>query len=155
MAVIRNPNSNLVLERLLGRILGTEDHSARDLPEDQSKWTESGFMTYTNLGGPGALELPSHATGYRLSAWATTGATGASKSPPWAKAFDLAGRVYDGLQGVKDPDFYAVHPTRSGYAPHKVITAYPTSDPMDIGGDPSGFARVDFSVMIQWTAVPS
>lgn len=154
MSDLRLPNSNLVLERLLGRIFGTEDHSARDLPTDQTKWTDSGFTTYTNLGGPGSGELPKSMVGFTISSWATLGAGNVSRTPPWAKAFDRAMTVYAALQGIEANDFYGAHETRStGYYPHTVITAWPTSEPMDIPGDPSGFARVDFDIMLQWAAV--
>jgi hypothetical protein len=154
VVVQRYPNAALVLERLLGRILGTEDHSAASLPTDQSKWAASGFVTYTDLGGSADIDLPNSRSAFGISCWATTGSGNASVAPPWAKAYDLAQTIDAALRGVMPPDFYQPHATRTNYLPHRIITAYPTTLPMAVRNDPSGFARVDQDLIIDWVAVP-
>jgi hypothetical protein len=142
------PNANLVVEALIGRIFGTTDHVASSLPSFE-KWVESGFVTYENLSGVPGLHLPTRNPLFRLSFWATTSRPGAT-APPWAKAFHLAGEVEKALQA---PEVRGVFETRSGYFPHYLITAYPTTEPAEVKNDPSGYARVDMSVLVKWAEV--
>lgn len=144
----RQPNANLVVEALVGRVFGTTDHVASSLPSFD-KWVESGFVTYENLSGVPGLHLPTRNPVFRLSFWATTSRPGTT-APPWAKAFDLAGQVETALQA---PIVSGVFATRANYADHYLITAYPTTEPAEVKNDPSGYARVDMSVLIKWAEV--
>lgn len=143
------PNAELVVESLLGRIFGTTDHVASSLPDDFTKWVESGFVTYENLSGVPGVSLPTRNPVFRLSFWATTSRPGSTR-PPWGKAYNLASIAEKALQA---PQVRGEFATRSGYYPHVLITAYPTTDPARVNNDPSGYARVDMSVLVKWAEV--
>lgn len=146
---IRQPNSELVMEAILGRIFGGTDHVAASLPGDFTKWVDSGFVTYENMSGTPGLHLPTRNPVFRLSCWATTARPG-SGAAPWGKAHDLAGQVERALQA---PAVLGQIETRANYAPAWIITAYPTTEPARVNNDPSGYARVDMSVAIKWAEV--
>lgn len=148
-AAVWQPNADLVVEALLARIFGTADHIGGSLPEDYTKWVESGFVTYENLSGVPGVSLPTRNPLYRLSFWATTSRPGSTK-PPKAKAYNLAGQAEAYLQA---PEVRGVFPTRTNYADHYLITAYPTTEPAEVRNDPSGYARVDMSVLVKWAEV--
>lgn len=149
--VRRAPNAGLVVEAYLGRILGSTELVGLNLPKEQSKWLARGFVTYTNLSGTPGLYLPVRNPVMRLDAWATTSTPG-SGTPPWAKAYDLLEIIRDGVFGKIDQTPFEM--TKPNYGRARMLSAYLTTEPAEVKGDPSGFARVQADLALEWVVAP-
>lgn len=149
--VRRVPNAGLVAEAFVGRILGSTELVGMSLPKNQSAWVERGFVTYTNLSGTPGLDLPVRNPVMRLDAWATTGTSGSS-TPPWAKAYDLLEIIRDGVFGKIDQTPFSM--TKPNYGQARMLSAYLTTEPAEVKGDPSGFARVQADLALEWVVAP-
>lgn len=146
MIAPRRPTPEHVAELVARRTLG--DIVSDELP-DFGQWIESGYVTYLNLSGTPGLHLPTRNPVIRYSFWATT-ATPSSGPAPWLKAYDLANRLERRLQ---EPVVRGTFSPTANYLPFRIITAYPVTEPARVPNDPSGYARVDMSVLVKWAEV--
>lgn len=156
---MKRPNTDLVGVAWLKMVPGIPaDSVATRLPTvsgsvDVSKLRAGGFVRWrSGLGGTpaGLMRRPVGVA----ECWAAPAA--GSNQVPWGRAADLAEAI---MAVVTDEytllDHVQVQPP-GDYAPAIVHTVRALSgDPMKVEDDPSGFARFDVDLEINWTGVPA
>jgi hypothetical protein len=147
---VRRTNSELVAVAFL-KLLPFIDAGqvATDLPKDQSKWAELGFVTVTVVGGTPNVDLPQHAPVVTVDVWANSKD---SVSPPWPKAVSLATDISAAFQAERVDS--TPFDTRQNFGRARVLDAVPQTEPRRIENDPQGFARVAFDLLLHWVEVP-
>lgn len=110
-----------------------------------------GFVRWrSGLGGTpsGAMRRPVGA----VECWAAP-APGSSQVP-WGRASELM----ESIMAVVDDEFHPLHGVTvtlpGDYGKARVHTVNALGEPVKVEGDPSGFARFDVDLEINWTGVP-
>jgi hypothetical protein len=116
---------------------------------DVTKLRTSGFVVWrSGLGGVSSGKLR-RAIGV-AEFWAAPDA--GSSQVPWGRASDITEAVYAELSDEFSTVANAVTVTLPGdYHPARVHTVRALGEPQKVEGDPSGFARFDINIEINWT----
>lgn len=122
---------------------------ATTIPDDLPQ-LRAGFLHVVRVGGSPSIDLPVRAPVVQVSAYAAP-AEGSSKMP-WAQASQLAEWVWEQTFSAADQNVTLAFSV-AGYAQARVMTAVALSEPLRVENDPSGYARVDIEVLINWTGV--
>jgi hypothetical protein len=120
------------------------------LPNDLSKWASTGFVQLTVVGGSPSIEQPRFSPVVQVDVW---GVSPNSPRPPWDLARDLVANIRWNIYNKTYEN--KVYATRTGYYGARVLTVYLTTEPAPVEDnrvdDGSGFARLQFDVMFNWT----
>lgn len=151
-------NPELVLQHWVATLPDFSDAMvATTLPQDNSTWAASGFITVGpvvgggTFGDQGALRNPI----VQVSAWAVpAGTTTASTSgrPPWYKAAELIERIRAGC--FDEEQLRRQLDLGSRYRGAFVSDIYPTGEPSRINGEPLPVARYDIDLTMLWAELP-
>lgn len=148
------PTNALVAEAWIGqRVPGiTSAMVATRLPRDVTAWADLGFVQVTPITGTPDIDVPIRRPLVQIDCWAVAlDSSGAvSAKPPVHKANRLAELIRVGTE--LDTALYSspvAMPTH--YTDAIVLSAYPLTEPSEVTGDPSGYARVTFDLAIDWT----
>lgn len=146
---LKAPSIDLVAPAWLRLVPGVPaDRVATSLPSDLAKLQgDTGFITVERVGGGPARDVPMRGSALRVSAWAAPSA--GSTQVPWGRASDLVeavltGTYSDALVGI------LIDLSARGYAAVRVLTVYALGEPARVTGDPSGFARFDIDLLMNW-----
>lgn len=124
------------------------------LPKDVSVLRTVGFVRVAVVGGSPNLEVPLRRPVLSVECWAAP-AEGSQKVP-WGRASNLAENV---LAATYDRSLMGrlvdLTPWDADYLPARVLTVNALSEPTRVEGDPSGFARFDLDVELNWTGASS
>lgn len=154
------PTSALVAVGWLGtRVPGlTPGMVATKLPRELTDWADLGFVQVTMI--PGSFDVDGgirHALAQIDCYAATMAADGTpSAKPPVGKATRLAELI---VRATEDDvqratvGFGKPVALPAGYLAARVLTAYPRTDPAEVAGDPSGYARVTFDLALDWARI--
>lgn len=153
------PTNDLVAVAWLSqRVAGLDDSMvATNLPavrEDGSlPWGAAGFLQAVTVTGTPEVDVPIRHALVQCDAWAATidAAGTISRKPPWGRAAVIAELVRVATE-EQQVGFYSKPVTLpADFAPARVLAAYLLTEPSRVTGDPSGYARVTFDLMIDWT----
>lgn len=115
---------------------------------DVSKLRTSGFVVWrSGIGGApsGKLRRPVGVA----ECWAAP-AEG-SIQVPWGRASDLAENIFDAATDEFSALDNVAVSLPAGYPAARVLTVRALGEPQKVTGDPSGFARFDINIEINWT----
>lgn len=156
---VKRPNIDLVGVTWLRAVPGMPVNSvATALPKvngevDVTALRSGGFARWrSGMGGS------SGASGLRrpvgtVECWAAPDP--GSSQVPWGRASDLAETIY----AVANDEHHSLHRVRltlpHGYGDVLVHSVNALGEPVKVEGDPSGFARFDVDLEINWTGVPA
>jgi hypothetical protein len=148
MSTLLYPNTELVACAWVGSLPGlTSDMVATQLPDDNSAWAASGFVTLQIVGGSPNLDVPMRSPVLEISAWATRPG---SNKPPWGRANNLIEAVLAGTY-AQDQNRPTVLP---GLFPRaSVRAAQAVTEPRRVYADPADYARYAMNVQLWWTAL--
>jgi len=140
--------TELVTQAWLKTVVG--DIVATKLPRDNSSWAASGFVTLATTGGNSGLYVPLRSPVVSFDCWAVHPGSG---RPPWNRATALAERI---VAACLDPAATPATVTLpSGYAPARVLTAFPAYEPRRVPDDPGSYARISLGLTVNWIEVPA
>lgn len=115
------------------------------LPEDNSTWAASGFITTYIVGGKAGMYMPLRSPKVMLCAYATTPG---SSIPPWNLAKDLAEAVVAATYNQSLFGNTLTIPYASQDA--VVMTAFPLSEPRRGFGDLGDYAMYTVDIQFNW-----
>jgi len=118
------------------------------LPDDVTKWP-NGFVQVLTVGGTPKVYVPVRRPVVRVSCW-----TAGGKKPRFGEANVLAETIVSATYGPDGHGAWArqVNIATGSYAPALVLGVWPVSEPVRVP-DPSGFARYDVDLELNWTPV--
>lgn len=142
------PTNERVAEAWLASLPGlSQDMVGEQLPQDQSKWSTSGFVQVTTVGGSPALYVPVAKPVVQLDFWAVNPS---SAKAPWGKANNLAEVVRKACYVLANNE---VTLTLAGkFGPARVMSAYFITEPRRIYGDQADHARYSADLQMVWVA---
>lgn len=147
MSTVLRANSELVATVWLGQVPGlVPDMIATQLPDDNSTWAASGFITVGPvIGGSPNIDVPMRSPVLQVTAWATRPG---SNKPPWGKANNLIETVLAGTYapGQGRP---VILPGLFPRASVRAVQA--TIEPRRAYGDPADYARYVTDLQFWWT----
>lgn len=124
---------------------------ATRLPRDVTQWAENGFVQVTPITGVPDVDIPVRHPLVQVDLWRVTLDTqgNITNKPPVAKANIMAECV---RVATEDGALYNTKVTLpAAYEDAIVLSVYPLSEPTEISGDPSGYARVTLDLAFDWT----
>lgn len=147
------PTNALVAVAWIGqRVAGiAPGQVATRLPRDMAAWADQGFVQVTPVTGVPDVDIPVRHPLVQVDCWAVTlDASGAvSDKQPVNKANRLAELIRVATES--DEALYNTPVTMpANYLGAIVLSAYPASEPVEVAGDPSGFARITFDLALDW-----
>lgn len=149
----RRPTSELVAAAwLAARAAGvTPGMVATTLPNVEN-WRATGFVQVQALpGGFPDVDTPErHRALIQVDTWAAP-ATVASTAPRWGLANDLAEAVRDATKAA--PAGLTIN-LGASFVGARLLAAYLSSEPRRVLDDPSGFARYQLDVALDWVVNP-
>lgn len=146
---LKRPSIDLVAPAWLRLVPGVDETKvATSLPSDVSALRTGAFVTIGNAGGTPNRDVPLRAPVLTASCWAAPATVG-STQVPWGRASDTAEAIE---AATWDPALMdrLIDLTPRGYAPARVLTVVALSEPARVTGDPSGFARYDIDLLVNW-----
>ena len=144
MAEIWTPNSELVAVAYLPLVTTLPSSIiATSLPEANSSWAETGFVTVEAVGGARDLDLPVGRPVLTVSAWGVKG--------KWPLAFHLIDQIIEGFDGRVSSQSFTV---KANYARARVLDGRLLTEARRVRNDPSLFARVNIDLLLNWVEVP-
>lgn len=108
-------------------------------------WQDTGFVVVSTVGGIPNPYVPLRNPIVSVDCWA---AVVGSTKPPWNMASNLVETILAGCQDHTSIPRALTLPT--GYPAARVLSAYPVSEPQRVNGDPSSYARYNFSLALHW-----
>jgi hypothetical protein len=147
------PNTDLVAVAWLRRNAKFSERNigiATTLPSDRAKLV-SGFITTQVVGGSPELELPIRKPVVAVSSWAAPATEGSSKTP-WPQAAAISEWIWE-MTWDRAHMNVTLSFSLPGYAQARVFTVEALTEPRRVEDDPSGYARVDVDLLINWTGV--
>jgi hypothetical protein len=143
-------NTDLAATAWLGSLLGlTPAMVATTLPEDNTTWAASGFVTVRTVGGTPEMYVPMREPVVSVDCYATAGA---GNQAPYAQANNLAETIVAACQNLAS--FGAVLHGPAGYPDMRVLQAHALQEPRRLFGDRSFYARYQFDLALYWIALP-
>lgn len=147
------PTSELVAVAWLKGVPGVpESKVATRLPQDNSTWAASGFITVRAVGGTPHLDMPLRQPVMSVDAWAVNVSSG---KPPDGKALQLAERVRmacygerSGVSGMPSIGRDLTLPT--GYMGARVISAQVLGEPRIVTESETSYAHAALDVQLDW-----
>lgn len=150
MSTILVPSTDLTAVEWLRLINGLPSTSiGTTLPAADAVLRSTGFIQVTGTGGTPSRDFPLHAPVVTVDCWAAPAVEGSAKVP-WGRATDYAGLVWLATFDWSLMNRKVTLP--HGYPAAWVRTAIALSEPRRIPDDPSGFARVQVDVLLNWSA---
>lgn len=145
------PTTDLVAIAWLRLIAGLPAQQiATKLPKDVTILRTVGFVTTQIVGGNPHPDVPMRQPVVTASCWAAPAA--GSEKVPWGRAANLAEPI---MAATYDRDLMDAEVDLTGfdpdYLPARVRTVLALTEPVRVEGDPSGFARFDIDLRINWT----
>lgn len=136
----------LVLNPLPASCIGATLPAARTTPAPA--WATQGFVQHTIVGGQPGIHVPTRRALVQVDTWAVRLD---SRSVPWGIASRLAESVWAGtfLESAQE----LLLPVPDGYAPPRLRTVSPMSEPIKVPDDAAGFAHFRLDLEFSW--VPS
>ncbi len=124
---------------------------ATRLPRGFTTWADAGFVQMTPITGAPNVDIPVRRPVMQVDCWAVTvDAQGAvSKKQPVHKANRLAELIRDATERSEALDGRPLA-MLDNYLAARVLSAYLLSEPVEVPGDESGYARVTFDLQIDW-----
>lgn len=132
--------------------LVTADMVAGKLPRDPALWQDAGFVVVQPVAGTPDVDIPVRHPLVQVDCYAVTldGVGTVSTKKPVAKANRLAELIRSATE--LDTAKYSSPVTMpANYLGAIVLSAYVIGEPREIPDDPSGYARVTFDLMVDWT----
>jgi hypothetical protein len=117
------------------------------VPGDTSKWSATGFVTVTAVGGSPNIYVPMRHPVVQISAWMVREN---SEKAPWGEAQVLAEAIHAAFY---DQANLAQTFTWTNYRPAVLHSGYPLQEPRKIPGSAAGYAHVQFDAQLHWTTV--
>lgn len=117
---------------------------ATTLPGDPTKWSDTGFIVVTGVGGSPLADVKLRRPVVSIACW---GNTPNSDKAPWGRTQALAETVFNGFYSTATFPFRA---TWDQFLPAIVLTGQPTTEPRKVPGSTSGFAQVQFDATFSW-----
>lgn len=144
-APVLRANSELVAQAWLAGVSGLSGQMvASTLPQDTSKWADSGFVTVHVVGGTPGLYLPVRSPVVQVDCWAVSPS---SNKPPWGKAANLAELIDVGCRAQNSER----RVTLPGNFPEaRVLAAYLVTEPRRMYGDAADYAHYMFDLALNW-----
>lgn len=147
MPSTRRPSARKIAVAWL-RTLGLDAGVGEELPADLDGWAAYGFVAVPIVaGGSPGVDVPMRNPVVQVDCWACRPG---SPVAPWGKAADLAEQVMArALTGVTYPPPQLVLP--AGFAPARLLSLYPVTEPREIPNDGAGFARLEIDLALHYT----
>lgn len=123
----------------------TPDMVATSLPRDLSTWAALGFVQVTILPRTADVNGLRRLPVVQVDAWAHTPD---NVKPPVAKANGLAENVFAAASSLER--YGRTLTVKANYRNAYILGAYPLTEPAEVPGDPSGFARATFDMALDW-----
>jgi len=146
---LKPPSIDLIAPAWLRLIVGIDPTKvATTLPSDVAVLRTGAFVqAMSGAGGSPNRDVPLRAPVVRVACWAAP--PEGSRQVPWGRASDAAERI---LTATYDPALMGrtIDLSSRGYAPAHVLTVVALSEPARVEGDPSGFARYDIDLLVNW-----
>lgn len=144
-APVLRANSELVAQAWLAGVPGLSGQMvATTLPEDNSTWAASGFVTLAVVGGNPAMYTPSRGPVLQVDAWAVSPS---SNKPPWGKAANLGELITAACQSAGAERVV----TLPGSFPRaRVLSTYMVTEFRRAYGDQGDYARYTANLMVKW-----
>jgi hypothetical protein len=145
MPVALRANTELVAAAWLAGVTGLSSGMvASTLPQDNSSWAASGFVTVRTVGGTPGMYVPLRAPVVSVDTWAVNLN---SDKPPWGKANYLAELIDAGCRASNvSRDLTLL----SGYPGARVLSAYLLSEPRRAYGDQGDYAHYVMDLALHW-----
>lgn len=147
-------NNSLVAQSWVRQIplvaaLATPPPVGLTLPANPASWAVTGYLQVLTVGGSPDLDYPLHRPVVTVFAWATVLG---SKKPPWAMAGRLAHYVFNACYAERTVIRKILSITLGGetYPPAQIIEATALTEPREVPGDPSGYARYQLDFELMW-----
>ena len=120
---------------------------ATALPQDNSTWEASGFVTIQVVGGQADIYVPLNQPVFQVNCWANRAN---SEKPPWGKANNLAELIKAAC--YEHPELYGHLATPSQFENARVLSCYLLSEPRRVEADDARFAVYEFELQMHWVA---
>lgn len=147
MTTTKYANTDLAATAWIGSLPGfTPAMVATALPEDNTTWAASGFVTVRTVGGTPEMYVPLREPVVSVDCYASA-PNGGNKSS-WAQANNLAEAIVAACQNTAN--FNAVLPGPAGYPSMRVLQAHALQEPRRVFGDKSFYARYQFDLQLYW-----
>lgn len=146
------PNSGLVAQAWLGqRVDGlTPSMVAAALPRDVTAWADQGFVQATIVPGTPDMDTGARAPLVQVDCWAVALNAGAvSTKPPVYRAWRLAELIVRATENDRQ-SFGLPVVLPANYLPARVQSVRPVTEPSEVPGDPSGYARITLDLALDW-----
>ena len=122
---------------------------ATKLPRELAAWAELGFIQATIVPGSVDDDVRKRSPLVQIDAWAHSPE---GVKPPVGKAARLAELVLKATE--TDAQLYGrAIDLGPNYLPARVLSAHSPTEPSEVEGDPSGFARVTFDFVLDWVRI--
>lgn len=142
-------NDELVTVAWLALVFDSTDMVGLTLPQDQTKWSASGFVQPSSFpGGSSDMYVPMYSPVVQVDCWAVTPTSG---KPAWGKAANLAQAIENATYGTAFREKTLTLP--GSFPPAQLKTVYLNTRPHRVPDDPSGFARFMLELRINWAPV--
>jgi hypothetical protein len=152
-----NPTSDLVAVAWVSGIAGLSSSVvSTNLPQDNSTWATSGFVTVSTIGGSPDLYVPIRQPVIQVDCWAVNPNSG---RPPWGKANALAELVRAHVEAGPRASNFARSLTfpQGDYLGANVMDAIMRTEPrrgitegVAPSGDEASYARYLFDLELHW-----
>lgn len=143
------PTSEIVAITWLKTIPGLPSGQiATDLPGDESKWDEHGFVTVNDIAGTPDMYVPIAHPVLHIDCWAVTRG---SNRPPWRKANVLAEYI---RAATTNDSLLGVTALPAQFEDCRVMSAYMVSEPVPMNADEARFAVYGFDLAVHWCRHP-
>lgn len=119
---------------------------ATKLPRELATWAELGFVQATIVPGSVDDDLRIRRPLVQVDAWAHSPE---GVRPPVGKAARLAELVLKATE-TSEQEYGRAIDLGPNYLPARVLAAHSPTEPSEVEGDPSGFARVTFDFVLNW-----
>lgn len=120
---------------------------ATQLPQDNTTWEASGFVTVQTVGGQPDVYNPLRQPVLQILCWANKNN---SQKPPWGKANKLAEDIVAACYG--HPEKYGAVTTPPPFEDVRVLSCYLLSEPRRVLADEARFAVYEFELQMHWVA---
>lgn len=120
------------------------------LPEDNSTWAASGFVTAKGVGGTPEMYVPLREPVVSIDCY--TAPPAGSRDADWNQAENLANAVLAACQNTAS--FGARLAGTDGFPDMRVLQAHALKDPRPIFGDKSFYAHYQFDLQMYWIQLP-
>lgn len=151
--MIKRPNSELVVCEWINtipEIARTPNPCAMELPQDNSTWGASGFITVAVIGGSRDVYLNAGRPVVQIDTWAVHGS-----KPLWAKAHNIMSAIIDasfnGQATLRRTLSLATR--KADYGTARVMECYPLGEPKRVPEDESEYAHVTMDMQFHWVGL--